>query len=69
MQKLLFSDGVEPSNLDNAVSVISCIQMSFPMGLQPGYDPAHLSSFGDELETDAFLTFTYRLSNNPVNDS
>ena len=44
------------------------IQPSFPMRLQPGCDPAHLSSLSDGLETDAFLAVTHRFGNNPSND-
>lgn len=34
----------------------------YPMGLQAGYDPAHLGALGDDLEVDAFLDLSRRLS-------
>lgn len=44
------------------------VQPSFPMGLQPGYEPTHLNSLSHRLETDAFLAVMHRLSNIPLND-
>lgn len=36
---------------------------SQPMGLRPGIDPVQLQKLGDDLEVDAFLNLTQRLSN------
>lgn len=38
------------------------VPQSFPMGLRAGHDPARLNSLGDELEVDAFLDLSRRLS-------
>lgn len=41
------------------------IQQSFPMGLRTGYDPAHLNSLNDDLETDSFLDLSRYLDIDP----
>ena len=46
----------------------SFIQQSFPMGLRTGYDPAHLNSLNDDMEVDAFLTLSRRLSEQPSSE-
>ena len=43
-------------------------QQSFPMGLRTGYDPAHLNSLNDDMEVDAFLALSRRLSEQPSSE-
>ena len=38
------------------------VPTTYPMGLQAGYDPAHLGALGDDMEVDAFLDLSRRLS-------
>jgi len=38
------------------------VPTTYPMDLRAGFDPAHLGELGDELEVDAFLDLSRRLS-------
>ena len=40
----------------------SFVPAAYPMGLRAGHDPAHLGALGDDLEVDAFLELSRRLS-------
>ena len=44
------------------------VQPSFPMGLRAGYDSAHLNSLNDDMEVDAFLALSRRLSEPPSSE-
>ena len=38
------------------------VPITYPMGLQAGYDPGHLGALGDDMEVGAFLDLSRRLS-------
>ena len=38
------------------------VPTTYPMGLRAGHDPAHLGALGDDMEVDAFLDLSRRLS-------
>ena len=38
------------------------VPAAFAMGLRAGHDPAHLGALGDDMEVDAFLELSCRLS-------
>ena len=44
------------------------VQPSFPMGLRAGHDSAHLNSLNDDMEVDAFLALSRRLSEPPSSE-
>ena len=50
------------ADLRSDVGKAPFVPTTYPMGLRAGFDPAHLGELGDELEVDAFLDLSRRLS-------
>ena len=50
------------ADLRSDVGETPFVPTTYPMGLRAGFDPAHLGELGDELEVDAFLDLSRRLS-------